>query len=899
MPSSTHVQTNFTAGEFSPRLIGRTDLKKYNNAAEEVENFFVQKHGGLIRRSGSRFVTRAVDFDPISGDSLRTRLIDFQFSVDQTYILEFGNLFIKFYRDKGQLKHGALVGITDATHDGVGEATFTALFSSGTFTIGDQVSITGVVTDYAFNSGRFNGTFVVLSVPTSSTFTVAMAVDALPGGALYVSGGVATMVTGDNRNDATSVITPYKNQVASSELSRIKVTQSADILYICHPNHPPQTLSRGPGADADPASWTFAEFNTIDGPYLPENTVEDANILIFEIGGAGGGTGESVTIALTSVAAAAINDGLGFDLIGDIGRLMSWQSEPGEDWTWAIITSITNELTCIATLQSPTPVPPNFTTSAWRMGSWSITTGFPRTLTFHQSRLWFGANDNQPQTLWASRVGDFNNFVDFERVMPEIGVVLADHALVYTIDDDRVNTIHWLVSEATGIAILTNGGVFIGGRAQNFEALGPLNFTVTRQLTDGADEIVEPHTASEVTLFAKNGAFKILEFVFRFEDDRFVAPDLTLLSEHISLGGFTDSAYQSEPDKILWLVRADGVLIGMTYERVEQVVAWHRHVIGGTLIGSDQPRVISIAVIRDGDDDQLWLIVERTINGVTVHYIEFLPPLFADDETAEDALYSDAGASLGSPLAIKLMGDVINGTTDPVPGLPIVIVTAENHGIVDGDTVRLRNLQGPATAAALNDRSYTASQATMDQLQLLDANGVTIKYPSTDYINDTGAVYKEVTSVGGLEHLAGETVKVLANGSVHPDLVVTGGGGITLDNPASIVHVGLGYRSRFKSMPLVPRVRMDMRGADVRVDTVLLQLNRTIGGSVGSDVGLDLIVTRKPTDTENQPTPLFTGLHKQTIRQRTGEQVSVIVEIDDPTPLNLLSIISKLSTDEV
>ncbi len=761
-----------------------------------------------------------------------------------------------------------------------------------------MVSITGVVTDYAPNPNRFNGTFVVTSVPTGTTFTVTMPVDATPGGTLYVSGGVATMVTGPNRNVATTVAAPYTNTPTSSDLPRIKVTQSADVLYICHPDHPPQTLSRGPGADADPATWTLAEFLTIDGPYLPENTVEGAEMTIAD-GGAGGGSGETVNITLSAAAAAEINGGLGFSLTGDIGRLRTWQSSPDEDWTWARIATITDELNATATLQSPTPVPPDIVTDAWRLGSWSITTGFPRTPTFHKSRLWFGANNSQPQTLWASRVGDFTNFTDFERLGTEIGVVLDDHSLVYTIDDDRVNTIHWLVSEATGIAILTNGGVFIGGRARTFDAIGPLNFTVTRQLTDGADEIVEPHQASEVTLFAKNGAFKILEFVFRFEDDRFVAPDLTLLSEHISLGGFVDSAYQSEPDKILWLVRADGVLVGMTYERVEQVVAWHRHIIGGTLVGSDHPRVVSIAVIRDGDDDQLWMVVERTIGQITRHYIEYLPPLFADDETAENALYSDAGSSLESPIAIALLGDIINGTLNPVVGLPLLIVTAEPHGLIDGDEVRLRDLVGTVTAAALNNRRYTASGAFGNTLSLVDDQNLTVKYPSTDYVDGTGAVYDEVTSIGGLDHLAGETVKVLANGSVHPDVVVTGGGGITLDNPASIVHVGLGYRSRSKSMPLVPRLRQDLRGADSRVDTVLLQLNRSIGGKVGSDEGLDNIVTRKPSDIENQATPLFTGLFKQTIPQRAGNQVAVIVEIDDPTPFNLLSIISKLGTEEV
>ncbi len=862
MPQVTGVQTNGTAGELSPRLIGRSDLTKYNNGFKELSNFVTEKHGGIIRRSGSQFVAE------VKTSSLFTDLIKFEFSVEQTYQLEVGNLYFRIYRDKGRLSHDIIFTVSTAS-EAAGIVTITLTGNHGGISVGDTISVQGIVSADP-NQESYNGTFTVTDLPAANQIRYALT----PAPGAYTSGGTLTKIPGVN---PTEIVTPY----ATADLSRLKVAQSADVLYIVHPDFEPRTLSRTAGSDADPAIWTLAIFTTLDGPYLPIN-VNTAADLTAPVGAAGA----TITVTIDQDARAEINGGVGFKA-NDVGRLLSWQE--GTDWTFGRITVHNSAISVDILITTPSTAG---TTNIWRIGAWSEASGFPRSTSFHKSRLWFGGTRTRPQTHWASVVGDFNNMALFVGVSPDVGSVLDDSALEYTIDDDRVNTIHWLKSEARGLAIMTNGGVFIGSAKDIFDPLTPLTYTVVRQLTDGVDEIAEPHQSSAVILFVKSAARKLLEFVYRFEDDRFVAPDLSLLAEHITLTGIVDTAYQTEPDNIFWAARDDGLLLGMTYERPEQVVAWHRHIIGGTLAGEPNAKVEAIKVIRDGNDDLLWMIVKRTINGVTRRYVEFLQPLFKDDQDTEDGFFVDSG----------LTRDVSTAITAATQANPVV-VTATAHGLANGTRVRIRDVKG---MTQINDITFLIANITANTVELTNLSGDNIDSTGfTSYVSE-GKLYEEVSAVSGLTHLAGETVKILVDGATHDDKTISGGGGVTLDKPASLIHVGLSFKSRAETMPVVPKAPFEARGATTRIDHAVLYLNRTLGGKVGGrnlgvrpEEKLDRIVLRLPSDPMDKKPPLFTGSIRAPIFGRHGEQNTVVIETDDPLPMNVLSIISQMTVDQV
>ena len=689
MPRSTFVQANFTAGELSPRLLGRSDLSKFSNGLQRLENFIVQKHGGIIRRSGTRFIAEVKD------SSKLTILIEFQFSVTQTYILEFGDLYIRFYRDKAQLK------------------------DSGT---------------------------------------------------------------------PTEIVSPY----TEAQLRDISFTQSADILYICHPLHEVRELLRTSGDDSLPGTWSLVEFNSEDGPYLlinPTATTLTPNAL--------SGTGVTITASSTT----GINNGEGFKST-DVGRILTLDNAAGVQWGWMEITGFTD--TTHVTVTIDTSVPTTNPTKRWKLGAWSDTTGWPHTATFHQERLWFGADNAQPQRLVASKIGDFNNMEPFD---PSDETVRPDDAINFIISSDRVDAVRNLTSDAEGLIVLTEGGTFLArSSGGDQDAITPVNFGITRQHTFGAHDTVRPHQVGSTLLYVTSDGRKVREQVFRFEDNRFVSPDMTLLAEHITVGGVVDSAYQQEPDSLLWLVRNDGQLLGLTFERSESVIGWHRHILGGSLTGSQHPEVESAAVIRDGNDDLLWLVVKRTIGGVTKRYIEFVQVRFGVDTAIADGFFVDSGLTY-------------DGTA--------------------------------------------------------------------------------VTLITGLDHLEGETVDIMADGAtIGPQLVT--GGSITLAVAAKKVHAGLAFKSRAKSMPLIPApTGFDPRAKRKRVYKLLLDLHNTLGGRMGTDSQLDEIIYRTPSDPMDAPPPLFTGIKEMSFPGQWDRNPTVSFETTGPQPMTILNLIAEMTVGGV
>ena len=252
---------------------------------------------------------------------------------------------------------------------------------------------------------------------------------------------------------------------------------------------------------------------------------------------------------------------------------------------------------------------------------------YPRCVTFFEERLYWAGTDNKPQTIWASKSGDFLNMNQ--------GTGLDDESVAFTLATDDVNVIRWM--KASDVLLIgTVGGEFKLHGSGN--PVTPSNVRVVQETKYGSSTVT-PITSGRAVLFNQRATKKIRQMIFDLNVEGFVAPDLTILAEDITGGGLTHMAYQQEPDSIVWAVRADGVLLGLTYQRDQQVVAWHQHPVGGT-----NAEVESVAVIpsADGKTDELWASIKRTIAGVTVRTIEYL----------NNSIYVDSGLQYsGSPTA--------------------------------------------------------------------------------------------------------------------------------------------------------------------------------------------------------------------------------------------------------
>lgn len=750
MSDAKFVQTNFTAGELSPRLVGRSDFSKFENGCREQLNAQSQRHGGAIRRSGTHHVAA------VKTSSKRTRLVRFVYSVTQTYVLEFGENYIRFYRNKGRLENG------------------------------------GTPTEI------------------STTYT-------------------------------------------ESELVNLKFAQSADQLYIAHPDHAPAVLSRTAGDDSLPGTWTLADAQHDNGPYLDIN---DTAVTLTPAAT----TGSNINVTASSALFAAT----------DVGRQIRLSNPASNyDWGWATITSFTSDTVVKVTINRDFATT-NATTD-WQLGAWSDTTGWPAAVTFHKQRLWFAATTLEPQTLWSSNAGRFHRF----QPSKFDGTVEDLHGIVWTLDDDLVNTIRWLVSDAQGLLMLTDSGPFVGrGGSSPYDPITPTSFVTVRQGADGAHATAAPQPVGEVVLVPQIGGREVRELTYRFEIDRFVEPDMTVLAQHITLTNLIETAIQQHRDHVMWATRGDGVLLGFTYEREQEVTAWHRHIMGGSLNGSDQPVVESIAVIRDGDDDLLWLITKRTINDATVRHVEYMEPLFDDDLTIEDAFMVDAGLSLDNRQTIE-------NATNASP----IVLTITGHGLSNGDVVKLRDLTG---MVEVNQQTYTIANVAADTFELADTDG-----RGYGAYTGGGTAAKEVSSVSGLDHLEGETVTILADGGEQTPQVVFSGA-ITLTSSASIIHVGLPYTSRIQTMPITPQViGFDPRGEHQRIWEITLILHNSMGGRFGYSTSetMDDIVYREVDDDVSLAPPLKSGRSRESFSMSDEEEAYVTVEQRSPLPLTVLSII--------
>jgi len=581
------IQTNFTAGELSPKLAGQVDFKKYPNGVETLENMTVFPQGGATRRYGSRFICEVKD------SSATTRLIPFEFNDEQAYILEFGNNYIRFFKDQGQITE-ATKAITAITKANPAVVTVT----SHGYSNGDDVWINSVGGMTEVNGRRFT-----IANVTTNTFELS-GVDST-NYTTYTSGGTAAKVY--------EIATPY----TSAQVFDLQFAQSADVMYIVHPSHEPEKLSR-----TGHTSWTLADVVFEKGPYLDTNTTTTTlNPASHTVG-----TG----VAVVASATTGINNGDGFQST-DVGRLLRFVSGHG------VITAVADTLNI--TIEILVDMGSSTASTDWQLGTFSDTTGFPKAVTFYEQRLIYGGTTSFPQTIFASESGFFDNF--------DVGDSSDAKAFVYTIAANKVNVIRFL-APARDLIIGTAGGEFIVSRPTG-EPLKPGNVNIRQQTTYGT-HTTQPVQIGNTVLFVQRQKRKLRELGYNFGDDAYVAPDLTLLSEHITQGGIVDVDYAQEPDSIYWAVRNDGVLLGMTYLRTQDIVAWHKHTLGGT-----SAAVKSVSTIAEADEQQTYLIVSRTINSATKQYVEYL-----DSTLNQDSALS--GTVTGSSTSVTGLDHLENET---------------------------------------------------------------------------------------------------------------------------------------------------------------------------------------------------------------------------------------------
>ena len=897
MARVSSIITNFRAGEISPRLEGRIDLQKYNEAVKDLSNMIVFPQGGVTRRPGTYYAGTTKDGGQV-------RLINFEFSDTQAYVLEFGNLYVRIYKDGG-LVTAATTDITAITK--ANPAVVTA--AGHGLSNGDRVYITGVVDMTEVNNLEFT---------VANKSTDAFQLSGINSSAYTTYGSAGTV------GEITEITTTY----TLAQLATINFAQSADVLYLAHLSHAPAKLTR-----TSHTAWTLADIDFTDGPYLDENITD---ITLY----ASANTG-SVTITASAdlfvstdvgrlirfreileinhdewLAATSYANGASVRYNGNVytsttGSTQTSGATPpvhldGEEtygsvkWTYQHsttgflkITAFTNATTVTALVKNDTGFLPDHVvasgnaTKLWSLGSFSTTTGFPRAIGFYEERLYFASTTTQPQTIFGSVSADFENHT------PGIN---DDDAINVTIASDKVNVIKHLLP-ARFLQLLTTSSEFTLSGGAGSEPVTPTNVNVLRETTFGTGDI-KPLRAGNSTIIIQKGGEKVKEITFDLDTDGLLGVDLTVLADHLARGGLTDMVWQQEPELLLWFVHADGRLIGLTYDRANATIGWHEHKLGGRF-GEATITVSSYDSIAAGTTINL-----TKSDGETVTFISGTD--FAaetNNNTTADNIYTAINAHADFTVANPAAAVVTITETLPTAYGYLTILTS--------DTARLTSTsQGApvvetitAIPSGAEDQVYISVKRTVNA-----ATTRSVAYLKSLYFNDdvedaffvdNGLTYDSTatTTISGLNHLEGETIQILADGAAHADKTISGGS-ITLDRSASKVHIGYGYTSSLETLRMEAGAEDGIaQGKIKRIHGVTARFFQTVGAELGPDNNnLDRLPFRDSSMSMDQAVPLFNGDKEISFPSGYDNDAKIVIRQTQPLPMTILAIMRRSNT---
>lgn len=421
---------------------------------------------------------------------------------------------------------------------------------------------------------------------------------------------------------------------------------------------------------------------------------------------------DDASFTLTASATTGINNDTGFQNT-DVGRLVRLK---GSDQSWRSC-----EITAVASTTSVTvkllgePLLDAKPIKQWRLGYWSDTTGWPAVGTFFEDRFWLAGSEEYPDMFAGSVTGGYETFSQTDT----FGVVLDDNAVVGRLNSRRLSRIRWLSSDTRGL-LLGTGSEEYTIASPNSEPLTARNIAA-RPATRRGSADVEPVRVDSQTLYVQRSGRAIREFAFVFEADGYKSPSMSQLASHLGSVPFVEMDYAAEPHSIVWVRRSDGSLVGLTYNRDENVVGWHRHDLAGGLIDT-----LAVVPQKDQLQDALWLIVRRTVDGQERRYVERLTRFWDFDTALSDAHFVDCGlryegTATDTVYGLQhLEGEDVYGLVDARPVGPLqvtagsVVLPYEGTNIVlglgydsEGVLPRLENGAADGTAQGKTKRVHS------------------------------------------------------------------------------------------------------------------------------------------------------------------------------------------------
>ena len=814
MPVTRNFKQAFSGGEISPEMFGRISDTKFQQGAATMRNFVAKPQGPAQNRPGFAFVAE------VKNSAKSTRLLPFTFNTTQTMILEFGEQYFRFHTQGRPLLY----------LDG-------SAWNSGTnYAIGDIALYNGV--NYYAKTAHSN------SQPPNATNWYALPT---------------------NPN-----IYEIPHSYVEADLFDVHYVQSADVLTLVHPLHPPKELRRL-GATKwelkliDFGSPIAAPTGVSVSAYLPPSTSTNADTkldhnyvvtavkanLIDESNQSSTATASNnifVTGAKNTITWNAVTGASRYRVYKDQGGIFGFI---GETTTTTIIDD---------------NIAPDFSrTPPIHENDFVGTGNYPGAVSYFEQRRVFAGTNNAPQSIWMTKSGTESNM--------SFGLPIRDDDRIeFRVAAREANTIRHIVP-LTQLLLLT-GSAEWRVTSVNSDAITPTSISVKPQSYVGANNS-QPVIVNNSLVYGAARGGHVRELGYNWQANGFITGDLSLRAPHL-FDNFTilDMSLAKAPIPVVWMVSSNGKLLGLTYVPEQQIGAWHQHDTDGLFE--------SVACVSEGDDDVTYCVIKRTINGASKRYVERMGTrLFA---TQRDSFFVDAGSTYNGTNTDTNRTVTISGGTNFTKGETVTV------------TVNYNLFNAPPSVADKNDAIVIVDGTTLYRLTILGTSSQTVATAKLDKdlpvsLRNTGITTYEVArdKISGLNYLEGKTLNILADGAVHPQRVVSSGE-ISLQRAASVVHLGLPYESDLNTLPLALQVEALGQGRVKNLNHVWLRVLESSGIFAGPSA--DKLVEAKQRTTEPYGTPpnLKTQDIKIMLTPQWQDNGQLFVRQTDPLPLTVVGL---------
>jgi len=737
-------KNSFTAGELSPRMVGRTDLKEYYKGLETCENFKLLSHGGLKRREGTSFVHEV----KTSGNDHGTILVPFAFSDQQEYILEFGDKYIRFYQN------GAIILVAGNPLEVVTPYLFTQL-GDLRFT---QSADTLYIAHPLYQPRK------LLRLTSTPTWELDV-IDFIDGP--YRDENLEV----DAKLEVDATVNPASktiNGAADNGAGLIRIQTTAAHGYIT----------------GDAVRIQFVLGTTEANGYWIVTNIDathfDLQGSVFTNAYVAGGKATK----LSTMTASGIHPD-GTDFAPFVAGASTWPNQSGHQGSlWRIKANAVYGYVYLAFVKdtkhawvdirgaldaASTP------SSLWREGAWSFVRGFPSTNNINAQRLVWAANASEPQRMWASRSLSYENYTP--------GTTDSD-AWTYQIGSNKVNTIRWMYSTSRGMIVGTIGEEFLAKGAGTSGDITPTSVDVKPQTPYGSNK-VPPVRIGQYVYFVQPSGRKVRKLQYQFVNDTYDAEDAIWASEHLTgsdklpIPLSTAMGWAPEPDNTLYAPRTDGQMLTHLIYTQAEASGWARYITGGYKDGTIEV-IESVAVIHNTTKtrNEVWQIVARTINGVTKRYVEFYTPDLHTDsaQTADNTVTSATvapGATSGNSVTFSANSSVFLST------------------MVGAYIMALPRNVNPGTALIVSVTNSSHAVANIAE-----------NFTSTGALT-SGNWGFGFNNFAGVNHLSSRTVNLIGDGAVYPDVIVSPTGTVSVPAghpPIVKVEIGLPFTAFAKTM---------------------------------------------------------------------------------------------------